>query len=143
AARYLVDGQIPTQAGNHHPTTIPTGTFRTLDGYITIAASEQVEFRNLCKILNIENLITNPNYLTHEKRSINREELNNELEKIFNTKSTNFWIDELNKANIACGPINRIDETFADPQVKHLLSDFLTWDCLYSIVKQVRNMKRY
>ncbi|CAF1208845.1 unnamed protein product [Rotaria sp. Silwood1] len=120
AARYLVDGQIPTQAGNHHPTTIPTGTFRTLDGYITIAASEQVEFRNLCKILNIENLITNPNYLTHEKRSINREELNNELEKIFNTKSTNFWIDELNKANIACGPINRIDETFADPQVKHL-----------------------
>ncbi|CAF5103779.1 unnamed protein product, partial [Rotaria sp. Silwood1] len=62
----------------------------------------------------------NPNYLTHEKRSINREQLNNELEKIFNTKSTNFWIEELNKANIACGPINRIDETFADPQVKHL-----------------------
>ncbi|CAF2897350.1 unnamed protein product [Rotaria sp. Silwood2] len=120
AARYLVDGQIPTQAGNHHPTTIPTGTFRTLDGHVTIAASDSGEFRNLCKILNMENLLLNPDYLTIEKRSINREQLNNELEKVFCTKSTDYWINELNKASIACGPINRIDETFADPQVKHL-----------------------
>jgi crotonobetainyl-CoA:carnitine CoA-transferase CaiB-like acyl-CoA transferase len=120
AARYLVDGQIPSQAGNHHPTSIPTGTFRTIDGHINVAASEQTAFRRLCKILNIENLAFNPDYLTSEKRSINREKLNNELETIFCTKSTEYWINELNKASIACGPINRIDETFADPQVKHL-----------------------
>jgi formyl-CoA transferase len=120
AARYLVDGQIPAQAGNHHPTTIPTGTFPTLDGHITVAASEQPAFQRLCKTLNIENFASNPDYHTLEKRSINREQLNNELGRIFSTKSTEYWINELNKASIACGPINRIDETFADPQVKHL-----------------------
>ena len=120
AARYLIDHQIPAQAGNHHPTTIPTGTFRTLDGYITIAASEQSEFRNLCKVLDIENLAFNPDYHTPEKRSNNREKLNAELEKILCTKPATHWINELNRANIACGPVNRIDEMFADPQVQHL-----------------------
>jgi crotonobetainyl-CoA:carnitine CoA-transferase CaiB-like acyl-CoA transferase len=120
AARYLVDGEIPQQAGNHHPTTIPTGTFRTLDGFINIAASTQSEFRQLCKVLNVENLALNSDYLTHEKRSINREQLNTELETILCTKSTESWVNELTKSSIACGPINRIDEMFADPQVKHL-----------------------
>jgi formyl-CoA transferase len=120
AARYLVDGQIPTQAGNHHPTSIPTGTFRTLDGHINIAASEQSAFQRLCKTLNVENLASNPDYLTLEKRSMNRDQLNSELENILVTKSMEDWINELTKASIACGPIYRIDETFADPQVKHL-----------------------
>jgi crotonobetainyl-CoA:carnitine CoA-transferase CaiB-like acyl-CoA transferase len=120
AVRYLVDGQVPSQAGNHHPTTIPSGAFRTLDGHISIAASEQSEFKRLCKVLNIEDLASNPDYLTSEKRSINREKLNAQLETIISTKSTEYWINELNKASIACGPIYRIDETFADPQVKHL-----------------------
>jgi crotonobetainyl-CoA:carnitine CoA-transferase CaiB-like acyl-CoA transferase len=120
AARYLVDNEVPPQAGNHHPTTIPTGTFRTLEGYINIAASEQGEFRHLCKVLNIEELASNPDYLTREKRSINREKLNTELETILSTKSTEYWVNELNKLSIACGPINRIDEVFTDPQVKHL-----------------------
>ncbi|CAF3720859.1 unnamed protein product [Adineta steineri] len=120
AARYLVDKEIPSQAGNHHPTTIPTGTFRTLDGHINIAASQQSEFKRLCKALNLDNLSLDPDYHTAEKRSINREKLNTQLETIFSTKSTEYWINELNKESIACGPINRIDETFADPQVKHL-----------------------
>lgn len=120
AARYLVDGQVPLQAGNHHPTTIPTGTFRTLDGHINLAASQQSEFQRLCKILNLEHLLSNPDYHTLEKRSINREKLNAELETRFSSKSSEYWISELNKAGLACGPIYRIDETFADPQVKHL-----------------------
>ncbi|UJR31631.1 hypothetical protein I4U23_019113 [Adineta vaga] len=120
AARYLIDNEVPTQAGNHHPTTIPTGTFRTLDGHMTIAASAQGEFQRLCKILNHEDLTSNSDYCTPKQRSLNREKLNNELETIFMTKSSQYWIEELNKASIACGPINRIDETFADPQVKHL-----------------------
>lgn len=120
AARYLVDGEIPLQAGNHHPTTIPTGTFRTLDGSINIAASDQKEFQNLCKILEVEHLASDPDYITPEKRSINREQLNAQLEAILSTKSSEYWINKLTQASIACGPINRIDETFADPQVKHL-----------------------
>jgi len=120
AARYLVDNEVPPQAGNHHPTSIPTGAFRTLDGHVNIASSEQSAFKRLCKILNIEDLALNPDYLTLEKRSINREKLNAELESILCTKSTEYWINELNKGSIACGPIYRIDETFADPQVKHL-----------------------
>jgi crotonobetainyl-CoA:carnitine CoA-transferase CaiB-like acyl-CoA transferase len=120
AARYLIDGEVPTQAGNNHPTTIPTGTFRTLDGHINMAASEQSAFQRLGKALNSENLTSHPDYLTAEKRSLNREKLNTELETIFCTKSSEYWITELNKGSIACGPINRIDEVFADPQVKHL-----------------------
>lgn len=120
AVRYLVDGQVPSQAGNHHPTTIPTGTFRTLDGHINLAASEQSEFKHLCKVLDVENLASDSDYFTKEKRSMNREKLNAELEKVFSTKPTDYWINELNKASIACGPIYYIDETFTDPQVKHL-----------------------
>ncbi|CAF1337129.1 unnamed protein product [Adineta ricciae] len=120
AARYLIDGEVPPQAGNHHPTTIPTGTFHTLDGHITLAASTQLEFQRLCKILDREDLASSSDYLTPKKRSLNREKLNNELETILMGKPSQYWIEELNKAGIACGPINRVDETFADPQVKHL-----------------------
>lgn len=120
AARYLIDGQVPPQAGNDHPTTIPTGMFRTSDGHINLAASDQTSFRRLCKTLNIEELASNPDYLTPEQRSINRERLNFELQTILATQPTEYWVDKLNQASIACGPINRIDQTFADPQVKHL-----------------------
>ena len=120
AARYLVDGEVPSQAGNHHPTTIPTGTFRTSDGHINLAASNQTSFQRLCQILNVEHLASNPDYLTPAKRSFNREKLNSTLETILSTQSTDYWVKELNQASIACGPINRIDQTFADPQVKHL-----------------------
>ena len=120
AARYLVDGQVPTQAGNHHPTTIPTGTFRSANGHINIAASDQPAFQRLCRILGLEHLIVDVDYATPTQRSVNREKLNDELERVVSTRPSEYWIDALNRAGIACGPINRIDEMFADPQVQHL-----------------------
>lgn len=120
AVRYLVDGDVPAQAGNHHPTTIPTGAFRTLDGHINIAASAQAEFLRLCKALNRDDLAGHPDYSTSAGRSSNRDALNRELETVLTTRPTDEWIEVLNKASIACGPIRRIDETFADPQVQHL-----------------------
>jgi crotonobetainyl-CoA:carnitine CoA-transferase CaiB-like acyl-CoA transferase len=111
---------VPSQAGNHHPTTIPTGTFRTSNGHINIAASEQSAFQRLCQLLNLEHLTHDPAYLTLENRSKHREKLNNELEERLVTQTSEHWIESLNQAGIACGPINRIDQLFADPQVEHL-----------------------
>lgn len=120
AMRYLVDGEVPSQAGNHHPTTIPTGTFRTSNGHINIAASEQPAFQRLCQLLNLEHLTRDPAYLTLQSRSEHREKLNMELEKALVTQTSEHWIEKMNQAGIACGPINRIDQMFADPQVEHL-----------------------
>lgn len=120
AARYLIDHEIPEQAGNDHPTTIPTGTFRTCDGHINLAASDQMSFRRLCQCLNLEHLINDINYSTENKRSENRYQLNRELEKVLLTQSSQYWIEKLNQSNIASGPIYRIDQTFSDEHVKQL-----------------------
>jgi crotonobetainyl-CoA:carnitine CoA-transferase CaiB-like acyl-CoA transferase len=120
AVRYLIDGDIPEQAGNNHPTTIPTGTYRTSNGHINIAASTQDEFQRLCQVLQLEHILIDPDYMTRESRSINRTKLNQELESILLQHTSEYWIEKLNQLNIACGPINRIDQMFADPQVEHL-----------------------
>ena len=120
AVRYLIDKEVPEQAGNDHPTTIPTGTFRTADGHINLAASEQSAFRRLCKLLKLDELIDHPDYSTIRKRSENRQKLNEQLNKVFLTEISSYWVEKLNEVGIACGPINRIDQMFADPQVQQL-----------------------
>ena len=120
AVRYLVDREIPQQAGNNHPTTIPTGTYRTSDGHINIAASEQSAFRRLCQILQLNELIDHPDYITLEQRSKNREKLNEQFQNIFENQTSKYWIEKLNESAIACGPIHRIDEMVNDPQFEHL-----------------------
>ena len=81
AARWLIDGAIPPQAGNDHPTGIPTGVFKTSDGHINIAASGQTMFRRLCEALGTEPLLKNPLYEKAPERSKNRHALTVELEK--------------------------------------------------------------
>ena len=80
--RWLMDGVVPPQAGNDHPTGIPTGVFRTADGHINIAASGQRMFRRLCKTLGIESLADDARFREPRDRSVNRHELTTELEKV-------------------------------------------------------------
>jgi formyl-CoA transferase len=120
AARWLVAKEVPEQAGNNHPTAIPTGVFATADGHINIAASGGDLFRRLCKALNAEHLESDPDYATGRARFKNRDSLNAEIEKITRTRASAEWIEQLNKAGVPCGPIYRIDEVFADPQVRHI-----------------------
>ncbi len=119
-ARWLVAGEVPTQAGNDHPTIIPTGNFPTRDGMICICVSGRVMWTRLCKTLNREDWLTDPRFETNKARSANREQLNTELSEIFSGNTTAHWITLLNDAGLACGAVNSIDQAFEDPQVQHL-----------------------
>ncbi|MDH3692960.1 MAG: CoA transferase [Gammaproteobacteria bacterium] len=120
AARYLVDGVVPQQAGNHHPTSIPMGMFSTKDKPINIGASGGDLFNRLCDAIERPELVKDPRFGTEQACSENRDSLNALLESIFVTKSAEHWIERLNQFGVPCGPVNTIDETFADPQVRHL-----------------------
>ncbi len=120
AARYLKDGEVPKQAGNDHPTSIPTGVFETADGYVNIAAAGDLIWRRFATALGAEHWLQNPDYATGKARSDNRAALNEEIAAITRQKSAAAWIDVLNAAGVPCGPIYRMDEMFADPQVRHV-----------------------
>jgi len=120
ASRYLVKGEVAPQAGNNHPTSIPTGVFKTTDGHINIAAAGGKIWERTCQALDAPELITRPEYATGALRSKNRDALNAEIEAITAKRSSAEWIDRFNKIGVPCGPIYAIDQMFADPQVKHI-----------------------
>jgi len=120
AARYLMDGDIAKQAGNNHPTSIPTGVFETSDGYMNIAVAGEVIWERFAAGLGHEDWITNPDYATSSDRSKNRDALNAEINAITRDKTTAAWIDILNDAGVPAGEINNIGQAFENPQVKHL-----------------------
>lgn len=120
ASRWLIAGEVPKQAGNDHPTGIPTGVFPTSDGHINIAASGDNLWIRCCEALGVPELTKNPDYATGGARSKNRKVLNELLGKVTKTNTSAHWIAALNNAGVPCGPINSIDQTFAEPQVKHL-----------------------
>ncbi|HQT78312.1 MAG TPA: CoA transferase [Rhodopila sp.] len=120
AARWTIAKEVPGQAGNNHPTSIPTGVFATADGYINIAAAGDDIYRRLCKALDAEHLADDPAFATGRARSQNRDALNEAIEVITRTRTSAAWIEALNKAGVPSGPIYKMNEVFADPQVKHL-----------------------
>jgi len=120
AARWTVAGEVAPQAGNNHPTSIPTGVFKTADGHINIATTGMAMWGRLCQAIDRPELESHPDYTTGELRSDNRDALNTELETVTVTKTSAEWIDILEAAGVPCGPIYSIDQMFADPQVKHV-----------------------
>jgi formyl-CoA transferase len=120
AARYLKDGEIPGQAGNDHPTNIPTGVFPTTDGFINIAVAGGEMYERFCGAIGLPGLIDDERFATSAGRSKNRVEMNAEISEVTKTNTSQYWIDRLNEAGCPCGPINSMDGVFADPQVKHL-----------------------
>jgi len=120
ASRWLMKGEVPKQAGNDHPTSIPTGVFPTSDGYINIAAAGDKMWKRAALALGAQALIDHPEHATPALRSHNRKALNERLAEVTKTNTSAHWIESLNKAGVPCGPINTIDKTFAEPQVQHL-----------------------
>jgi len=119
-ARYLVKGEIAKQAGNNHPTSIPTGVFKTKDGYINIATAGQKTWQRFCEAVGATALMRKPEYQTPEARSKNRDALGVEIDSYLAGATSAEWVDRLNKAGVPSGPIYSIDQVFADPQVRHL-----------------------
>jgi formyl-CoA transferase len=120
AARWLVKGEVPQQAGNNHPTSIPTGVFKTSDGHINIASTGQKIWERFCHSLGDPDLITRPEYATAAARSKNRDALNAEIDAHTVKRTSADWVERLNEAGVPSGPIYSIDQMFGDPQVEHL-----------------------
>ena len=120
ASRWLMAHEVAPQAGNDHPTGIPTGVFPTSDGLINIAASGANLYRRFCEAADAKHLIDDPDYATGPQRSKNRKALNAAIAEITKKRPSAYWIELLNEVGVPCGPIYTIDQTFADPQVRHL-----------------------
>ena len=118
AARYLVDGVVPGQAGNDHPYSTPMGVFETSDGFINIGVGGDGQWRALCVALERPDLGMAPEYTTLELRFRNRPKLTALLAEIFRTKGSTQWLEKLEQQGVPAGPIYKLDEVFADPQVR-------------------------
>jgi formyl-CoA transferase len=120
AARWLIAGEVPAQAGNDHPTGVPTGVFPCSDGHVNIAASGNGLFRRLCGALDAPELQAEPEFATPQARLKHRAALNGRIAAITRARPAAHWVALLNAAGVPCGAINRIDQAFANPQVEHL-----------------------
>ena len=120
ATRWLMSREIPKQAGNDHPLYMPTGVFETADGYLNLAVTGSVIWERFCRAIDAEDLIVHPDYENASLRSRNRAALTDDINKRMRTADTKTWIERFNEAGVPSGPINTIDQVFADPQVKHV-----------------------
>jgi crotonobetainyl-CoA:carnitine CoA-transferase CaiB-like acyl-CoA transferase len=119
AARFLVDGVVPPQVGNDHPTSMPTSAYATADGYLNIGAGGDTIWRRLCAAIDRPALADDPRFARDVDRARNRQALNAELGAALATRTRAEWIDRLNAAGVPCGPIYTVDQVFDDPQVVH------------------------
>ena len=120
AARYLVDGEVPPQAGNDHPYATPMGVIETSDGFINLAVGGDGQWSSLCGAIGRPELSEDPDYATGPKRLENRPEVWAILRPVFAEKSSAEWLDLLERIDVPAGPIYKVDEMFEDPQVRHL-----------------------
>ena len=120
AARWLIAKEVAKQAGNDHPTGIPTGVFPSSDGHFNIAASSARVFGRFCDAIGKPEWKDKEEWNTLVKRSAARKEINAAIGEITRTKPAAHWVELFEEAGVPCGPIYSIDQMFADPQVKHL-----------------------
>jgi crotonobetainyl-CoA:carnitine CoA-transferase CaiB-like acyl-CoA transferase len=120
AARWTIDREIPPQEGNHHPMSVPMGCFASADGYVNIGAAGGRLLDSLCRVIGLPAIPADPRFDSPAKRSANRAELNALIADRLRTRTTAEWVEALNQAGVPCGPVYRMDEVFADPQVEHL-----------------------
>jgi len=120
AARYLLDGEVPGQAGNDHPTVTPMGVVATSDGHINLGVGGDGHWRALCAALDQPEWAENPDFARMEDRTARRDEVWSLLRPIFATRTSAEWIAILDEHDVPAGPIYRMNEVFDDPQVQHL-----------------------
>ncbi len=99
---------------------MPTSAYATSDGHINVAASGNKMWRIVCEAIARPDLIEHKDYNTAEARARNRKALNQEMARSLKTKTSAEWVEIMNKGGVPCGPIYRMDQVFADPQVKHM-----------------------
>lgn len=119
ALNYLTSGHSPGRLGNSHPNIVPYQAFATADGYIILAVGNDTQFQRFCSVAGAVDLAQDERYATNRGRVENRAELVPQIEALIRARSNEFWLGELEKAGVPCGPINNMEQVFADPQVQH------------------------
>jgi formyl-CoA transferase len=120
AARYLMKQEVAGQAGNNHPTGIPSGVFPASDGQINISAPSPRVWSRFCDAIGKPEWTTKPEWSTPARRSGQRAEINAAISEVTRDRPSAHWVELFEEAGVPCGPINTIDQVFADPQVQHL-----------------------
>jgi formyl-CoA transferase len=120
AVRWTVDGEVPAQEGNHHPTLVPMGCFASKDGWVNIAGPSGRLLHRFCEVIGLPGLPKDERFSSGPKRSANRAALNEIVAGRLRERTTAEWVDACNAAGVPCGPVYSMDEVFADPQVQHL-----------------------
>ncbi len=120
AARYLVDGDVPTQEGNDHPTSAPMGMFEAADGALNIGVSGEGQWKGFCKAIERVDWLDHPEFKLNADRVRNRREINATVQSLFQTKPVAHWVQVLNAAGIPAGPVYTVPQMFEDEQVRHL-----------------------
>ena len=115
---YLATGENPPRLGNQHPNIAPYQEFPTKDGYIILAVGNDPTFERFCKATGQEHLLSDPRFATNPIRVANRDHVTATLTPVMQSKTTAEWIDLLEAQKIGCGPINTLEQVFADPQVQ-------------------------
>jgi len=115
---WLIGGVTPSPMGNSHPNVVPYRAFATADGHIIVAVGNDKQFAALCRVLGRADLVQHPEYLTNELRNRNRAMLEPELEREIANWNSPELLAAMEAARVPGGPINRINEVFADPQVQ-------------------------
>jgi formyl-CoA transferase len=119
-SRWLIDGDVPTQAGNYHPTSIPTGVYKAKDGYMNIAVFGSKIWERFCDIVGAPEWVTDERYKDKQGRSINRDSINEEINRRLAAQDRAYWVERFNAGGVACGLINDVKGVFEEPQVQHL-----------------------
>ncbi|MDC0093158.1 CoA transferase [Alphaproteobacteria bacterium] len=120
AARWLSEKNVAGQAGNNHPTSVPTGVFKTVDGSINLAVAGETIWKRFVEAIDKQEWLEKDEFKGAKERLENRDYLNGLIEEVTVKKTSSEWVNKLEKVGVPCGPINSIDKVFNDPQVKHL-----------------------
>ena len=120
AARYFADGTVPRPEGNVHASIVPYQTFRASDGHVNVGVANNALFERFCRALDLEELLEDERFTDNPKRVAHRKEIVPIIERRIRTLTKAELVRRLRGANVPVGPINALDEVFADPVVRHL-----------------------
>ncbi|HLL80280.1 MAG TPA: CoA transferase, partial [Ktedonobacteraceae bacterium] len=118
ASNYLISGEDAPRLGNGHPNIVPYQAFRTSDGYVVVSCGNDRLYQSLCRLLEREDLASDPRFATNPQRVRNRAELVPVLQEAFLARTTDEWLRELRAAGIPCGPIHTVRQAFTDPHIQ-------------------------
>jgi crotonobetainyl-CoA:carnitine CoA-transferase CaiB-like acyl-CoA transferase len=118
AMNYLVGGSNPARLGNGHPNIVPYQVFETADGHIMLTIGNDTQFQRFCDFAGVSALAADERFATNAGRVRNRDALIPQMRPVLAAKPSSYWLENLERLSIGCGPINTVDQVFADPQVK-------------------------